>query len=175
MIKIPSQYDVELGFAINDKIEMALSGSPEVKKYYQITQRDQIFLPENQEAIAAGATDTFSEITNLNPPTNQLYQIYKIMIDGNVELYLKQPAATNRWGTQRTPQGGYLTDRTSGLLGGQKLNIYITMDNPPSIQLVNITRVEVTPRLFYFGWRYSIKEISKPATYTPILVGGLAQ
>ena len=174
---MPTQYDVELGFAINDNVELALSGSPENKKYFKIIQRDTIFYSEDQSAIAAGATDTFSEITNLNPPMNQFYQIYKIMIDGNVQLFLKQPAATNRWGTQRSPQGGYLTDRTSGLLGGQKLNVYMTMDNPPSIQLVNITRVSVTPKIIFFGWRYSVVQIDKPPVgqYTPILVGGLAQ
>ena len=154
-----------------------MSGSPEVKKYYKITQRDTIFLPVEKDAIAAGATDIYEEETVLNPPTNQFYQVYKIMIDGNVQLYMKQPAATNRWGTQRSPAGGYLTDRTSGLLGGQKLNMYMTMDNPPSIQLVNQTRVSVTPRIYYFGWRYSIVQIEKPpeGQYTPILVGGLAQ
>ena len=56
------------------------------------------------------------------------------------------------------------------------MNLYMTIDNPPSIQLVNFTNVAITPKLLYFGWRYAIEELpTKPTTFTQITIGGLAQ
>ncbi|GAH26351.1 unnamed protein product, partial [marine sediment metagenome] len=97
-------------------------------------------------------------------------------IDGNVFLYLKQPAATNRWGTQRSPEGGFLTERISGIKGGMYTNLFFTIDNPPSIQLKNIQPVEITPKIWYIGWRYAIEELlNKPENFTEVSISGIAQ
>lgn len=180
--KMPTGMDLEKGFGIGDNIAIRIGGTI---KYYKVTNRDNIFYLEEADAISANSTASYEEITNLNPPHGQLYQVYKIWIDGNVYLYLKQPAATNRWGTQRSPAGGFLNDRISGVKGGMYTNLYFTIDNPPSVQLVNDQPVEITPKIWYIGWRYSIEEI--PATaeyftngkpqflYTQITITGLAQ
>ncbi len=165
--------DLEKGFAIGDNIALKIGGT---RKYYVVTNRDTIFYLNEPDAIAANTTDSYSELTELNPPHGQLYQIYKIWIDGNVELYLKQPAATNKWGTQRAPAGGLLNDRTSGVKGGMYTNLFFTIDNPPSVQLVNTQEISITPKIWYIGWRYAIEEApSTPSTFTEITISGLAQ
>ena len=165
--------DLELGFAINDNICVRIGGT---KKYYVVTNRDNLFYLHEADAVAAESTATYAEITNLNPPHGQIYQIYKVWIDGNVELYLKQPAATNRFGTQRSPEGGLLNDRISGVKGGMYTNLFFTIDNPPSIQLVNRQPVSINPKIWYIGWRYAIEEIpSKPGTFTEVTISGIAQ
>ena len=112
---MPTEFDLEKGFIINDNICIRIGGT---KKYYTVTNRDNMFYLEEPDAVAADSTASYSEVTNLNPPHGQLYQVMKIWIDGNIFLYLKQPAATNRWGTQRSPEGGFLNDRISGIKGG---------------------------------------------------------
>jgi len=168
-----TELDVEKGFAIGDNLALRIGG---VKMYYTITNRDNLFYLSEPDAVAANSTDTYSEVTNLNPPHGQLYQVYKIWIDGNVELYMKQPAATNIWGTQRAPAGGLLNDRTSGVKGGMYTDLYFTIDNPPSVQLVNRQDMSITPKIWYIGWRYAIEELpSKPATFTEVSISGIAQ
>ena len=170
---MPTQWDLERGFSIGDNVCIKIGGT---KKYYTITNLDNIFYLDTPAAIAANSTATYSEITNLNPPHGQLYQIFKIWIDGNVYLYLKQPAATNRWGTQRSPEGGFLNDRTSGVKGGMYTHLFFTIDNPPSVQLVNQQPVSITPKIWYIGWRYAIQELTtKPAQFTEISITGLSQ
>ena len=170
---MPTGMDLEQGFAISDNICIRIGGT---KKYYTVTNRDNLFYLEEHDAVGAESTSTYSEITNLNPPHGQIYQIYKVWIDGNVYLYVKQPAATNRWGTQRSPEGGFLNDRTSGTKGGMYVNLFFTIDNPPSIQLRNIQPVSITPKVWYIGWRYAIEELpNKPATFTEITISGIAQ
>lgn len=165
--------DLEKGFGIGDNIAIKIGGT---LKYYRITNRDNLFYLNEPAAIASDSTASYSEITNLNPPHGQLYQVYKIWIDGNIYLYLKQPAATNRWGTQRSPEGGFLNDRTSGLKGGMHTNLFFTIDNPPSIQLVNEQPVSITPKIWYIGWRYAIQDLPiKPENFTEITIGGIAQ
>lgn len=165
--------DLEQGFAIGDNICIKIGGT---KKYYVVTNRDNMFYLDEADAVAANTTDTYSELTNLNPPHGQLYQVYKIWIDGNVYLYLKQPAATNRWGTQRSPEGGFINDRISGVKGGMYVNLFFTIDNPPSIQLVNQQPISITPKIWYIGWRYAIEALpSKPNTFTEITISGIAQ
>jgi len=170
---MPTEIDLEKGFALGDNIAIRIGGT---KKYYIVTNRDNLFYLDEPAAVAAESTATYNEITNLNPPHGQLYQVYKIWIDGNVYLYLKQPAATNRWGSQRSPEGGFLNDRTSGVKGGMYTNLFFTIDNPPSIQLRNIQPVSITPKIWYLGWRYAIEELpSKPPQFTEITISGIAQ
>ena len=170
---MPTEIDLEKGFALGDCVCIRIGGT---KKYYTVTNRDNLFYLDEADAIAADTTDTYSELTNLNPPHGQLYAVYKIWIDGNVELFLKQPAATNRWGSQRSPEGGLLNDRTSGVKGGMYTNLYFTIDNPPSIQLVNRQPVSITPKIWYIGWRYAIEELSiKPSQFTEITISGISQ
>ncbi len=170
---MPTQWNPELGFAIGDNICLRIGAT---LKYYNISNRDTIFLQETPGEIAADSTDSYSEVTNLNPPHGQLYSIYKIWVDGNIKLYCKQPAATNRFGTQRSPAGGFLTDHISGMKGGMYLNLNFTIDNPPSIQLVNEQNIAITPKIWYIGWRYAIEELpSKPTQFTQITISGIAQ
>ena len=168
-----TQWDPELGFAIGDNVCLRIGGT---LKYYTISNRDNIFLLDERDAVAADSTQSYAEVTELNPPHGQLYSIYKIWIDGNVELYMKQPAATNRWGSVRSPAGGLLNDRTSGVKGGLYTNLHFTIDNPPSIQLVNAQPVSISAKLWYIGWRYAIEALdSKPAQFTQITISGIAQ
>ena len=170
---MPTGMDLERGFAISDNICIRIGGT---KKYYTITNRDNLFYLEEHDAVAESSTNTYAEITNLNPPHGQIYQIFKLWIDGNVYLYVKQPAATNRWGTQRSPEGGFLNDRTSGTKGGMYVNLFFTIDNPPSIQLRNIQPVSITPKVWYIGWRYSIEELpNKPSNFTEVTISGISQ
>ena len=133
-----TSFDLEQGFAISDNVAIRIGG---IIKYYSVTNRDVIFYQKKHDEIEADSTESYSEITDLNPPHGQLYQIYKIWVDGNVKLYLKQPAATNKFGTHRSPAGGFLTDRISGLKGGMYVNLFFTIDNPPSVQQVTITGI----------------------------------
>jgi len=170
---MPTQWELEKGFSIGDNICIKIGGT---KKYYVVTNRDNLFYLDEPDAVAANSTASYEEVTNLNPPHGQIYQVYKIWIDGNVYLYLKQPAATNRWGTQRSPEGGFLNDRISGVKGGMYTNLFFTIDNPPSIQLRNIQPVSITPKIWYIGWRYAIQELqSKPENFTEVTISGIAQ
>ena len=170
---MPTAMDLEKGFGIGDNICIRIGGT---KVYYVVTNRDNLFYLEEADEVAADSTDTYSEVTNLNPPHGQLYFCQKIWIDGNVELYIKQPAATDRWGTQRSPAGGLLNDRTSGLKGGIYLNLFFTIDNPPSIQLVNRQSVAISPKIWYIGWRYTIEQLpSRPDIFTEVTISGISQ
>jgi len=170
---MPTGMNLESGFALGDNICIRIGGT---KKYYIVTNRDNLFYLDEPAAVGAESTATYNEITNLNPPHGQLYQVYKVWIDGNVYLYLKQPAATNRWGTQRSPEGGFLNDRTSGVKGGMYTDLWFTIDNPPSIQLRNIQPVSITPKIWYIGWRYAIEELpGKPSQFTEVTISGIAQ
>ena len=159
------------GLRVGDNVAIREVGGSRIK-FYTILNRDTIFLVDSHSALAAGGTEDYAEYTDLDPPSDQLYQIHKLeLAEGNVDVYLKQPAATNRWGTNRSPTGGYLDDEHDAAL----LNIWITEDYPPSVKLVNNTNVSVTVKLRWWGWKYLLQKIDKPATFTPINVGGLAR
>ncbi len=170
---MPNQYSPELGFGINDNIAIKIGAT---RKFYKVVNRDTLFYLNEPDAVAANTTTSYAEVTQLNPPHSQLYQIYKIWLDGNVELSLKQPASTDRWGSQRSPSGGLINDRVSGLKGGVYLNLWFTIDNPPSVQLVNRQPVEISPKIWYIGWRYAIEEVQgTPQNYTEVTISGLSQ
>jgi len=160
------------GLAIGDFVEVRIGT---IKKYYQIINRDTIFYVDKHPSISAGSESGYTSIDALDPPSGQLYQFYAIMVDGNVKVFLKQPAATNRWGTEKSPEGGMITDKISPVTSGQLVNLWCYEDFPPVVNIKNDTNVSIAPTLYWFGWRYEIVEVPKPAVYTPIVIGGLSR
>jgi len=170
---MPTEFNLPGGCAVGDNLKVRIGKQTEF--FCKITNRDTIFLRDEVGDVAGlGTTDPYEEVTNLNPPVQQVYQVYGILIDGNVELYLKQPSPTNRWGTQRVPAGGFLTDRFCPVNNVQPVDIWIAQDFPPSRQIVNNTNVTINPILWWFGWKYEYVKLEKePDYYTSVVVGGL--
>lgn len=164
--------DLQKGLRVGDNVGIREVGGA-ITRYFKVINRDTIFLVDTHAALATGSTEDYTEYTNLNPPIDQLFQIYKLeLAEGNVDVYLKQPAATNRWGTNRSPTGGYLDDEHDTAL----VDIWMTEDYPPAVKLVNNTDVTVTPKLRWWGWKYLLESLpQKPTTFTPINIGGLAR
>lgn len=171
--------DKKEGLAIGTNIAIKIGAETIYKK---ITNRDTIFYRDAHSALATATTESYAEVTNLDPPGSQLYQIHTVLIDGNVEVQLKQPAATNRWGTQRSPTGGYLLDKYSSLGAGEPINLWILEDYPPNVQLYNNTGVSIAATLWWIGWRYDVLEIAReingriktgtrPATFMEVAIG----
>lgn len=159
---------------IGDNLRVILIGG-EVK-WYTITAIDDIFYRDAHSALAAAGTESYAEVTNLNPPAGQLYWIGRVETECNVKIYLKQPAATSRWGTNKSPDGGLLATDSSSILSGRPVNVWIAEDYPPNVQLVNSTNVSITPILWWIGRRFAIKEIKEvPVYYTVIRIGGLSE
>jgi hypothetical protein len=158
---------------IGDNLRVIYIGGEE--KFYTITSVDDIFYRDEHSSLAAGATESYAEVTNLDPPTGQLYWIGRIETECNVKIYLKQPAATNRWGTNKAPEGGLLFSDMTPILSGRRINLWIAEDYPPNVQLVNDTNVSITPVIYWIGKRFAVKEISKPSVYKTIKIGGISE
>ena len=153
-------------------------------KYYQILKWDDIFYKDRHAALAADDTESFANVTALDPPIDQFYYFYSAEIDGNFRMLLKQPAATNRWGTNRSPQGGWLFDLSSPLTSNRNISIWCSENYPPAVQLENYTNVELNrPIIWWIGMRFSVRYLGSrgqagfepPKNYTPIQVGGVAE
>lgn len=151
-------------------------------KYYKIVKMDDVFLKDRHAALVADGTESYANVTNLDPPIDQFYYLWSVEIDGNIRLLLKQPAATNRWGTNRSPTGGWLFDISSPVTSDRRIELWCAENYPPAVQLENHTNVTCDrPILWWIGRRFSIKEMSvddpeiKAGKYTPIQIGGLAE
>ena len=160
---------------IGDNLEVHYVGG--TVKYYKITGIDDIFYEDaHATAVDAGGMESYAEISNLNPPEGQLYYFDGVEVDGNVKVRLKQPAATSRLGTMKSPEGGLLRMITSGVGGPRQVNLWVVKDYPPNVQLENFTDVSCTVTLYWIGLRFSIVPmISKPQLYTPVRIGGIAE
>ena len=158
---------------IGDNLKVIYIGGE--SKFFTVTALDDIFYRDAHDALTAGSTESYAEISNLDPPTGQLYFFYKIETECNVKIYLKQPAATNRLGTNKSPEGGLLIDATGTILDGREVDIWVGEDYPPNVQLINGTNVSITPILWWIGKRFAVQKIAQPAVYTTVKVGGLSE
>jgi hypothetical protein len=164
---------------IEDNLKVIYIGG-EVK-WFTITSEDDVFYRDAHDALAAAGTESYAEVSNLDPPTGQLYYFYRIETECNVKIYLKQPAATNRLGTNKSPEGGMLTEIGGQPLSGREVDIWVAEDYPPNMQIVNSTNVSITPILWWIGKRFGVKEIkgrdgSSPfPVYTTIRIGGISE
>lgn len=159
-----------------DYLEVLFVGGQ--KKYFQIKRTDDIFYRDAHAALAAGGTEAFTNIVALDPPIDMLHYIYNIQLCGNVQLQLKLPASTNRWGTNRSPTGGIMNDTLSPMTSGAHIELWCAENYPPAIQLINNTNVSITPIIWWKGRRFSIQEINKPGigvAFTTVQIGGIAE
>ena len=160
------------GLRIGDNIEVRIGTQ---YKYYKMKNRDPIYYTYEGSSVTSGTSaPSYTEASDLDPPTLQIYQFYSVMPDCNLKVYIKQPASTNRWGTNKSPTSGYITDRESPISGGLYQNLWVIEDYPPNIGFGNSLNVDVTPNVKFYGWRYEIIPLeSKPAVFTPVSVMGL--
>jgi len=143
-------------------------------KYYTITAVDEIFYRDEHSSLSAQSEEDYSEVTALDPPEDQIYCITTIETNSNIKIYVKQPAATNRFGTNRSPEGGMLIDLTSSLMNARKVNIWISANNPPAVKVVNPTNVTITPVIWWIGRRFAVRELEKkPEVYKTVRIGGI--
>lgn len=160
---------------VGDNLEVHLIGGVE-PVYCTIKGMDNMFYEDAHSAVSAADTESYAEVSNLDPPTGQLYYFDGVEVDGNVKVRLKQPAATNRWGTNKSPEGGLITMIASGVSGARNIDIWVAEDYPPNVQLENFTDVSITPTLFWNGLRFSVRKLpAKPEAYTPIKIGGISE
>jgi hypothetical protein len=155
------------GLRIGDNIKVLIPGGGGAAKYYKITNRDQLFYNDAHSAITAGSYEDYAEITNLNPPSSEIIQVYKITKNANIQINLKQPATVNRFGTNRSPEGGPIpTD--------ELIDLWILKNYPPQVKLSNNTGVSITPTLKWHGWRYQVDELrAPPEVFTIVSVTGV--
>ena len=168
---MPTQIDESKGFQINDFIKIQST-------FYKITGRDNLRLPitPSSSAIASGVTSSDISLDDLNPKYEQeIYQIVQIVPKHNVQIFMKQPASTLRWGTNKKPSVAYLFDRMATFDGGETNNIFITNYQQPVIQIKNGTNLSMIPVVYFLGWKYRVIKVpqAQVSTFTEEQVGGL--
>ena len=167
---MPTYLDLKKGLAPGDNIAIRIG---ENIKFFRILNRDVILWKQELDAISAGSAMSFTEVTELNPPDDELYQVFRFdLLEGNVQVQFKQPSSTNRLGLERSPEGGFVTDRNDEAVQ----DFWVLEDFPPSIQVTNGTNVSITPKFMWWGWRYLIRHLpQKPDAFTLVNVGGIAR
>jgi len=165
-----------------DYLEVIFVGGEVI--YYQILKMDDIFYKDRHAALAADGTESYANVVNLDPPIDQLYYLFSAEVDGNFRLLLKHPAATNRWGTNRSPQGGWLFDISSPVTSNKSIEIWCSENYPPAVQLENHVNVTLNrPIIWWIGKRFSVRRLGSrgqpgftpPPNWTTVQVGGVAE
>ncbi len=167
---MPTYIDYPKGFAIGDTIKLR-------SMYYRIKAKDNLRLPVTfSTAISANTTGSDTSVDELNPKfQTELYQVVQIVPKQNIKIFLKQPASTLRWGTNKSPSNAFVSDRLASYDGGEINNIFITSYQQPVVQFNNPTTISITPIVFFLGWKYQIEEMKSILVgqpYTEVQYGG---
>ncbi len=160
--------DYEKGFAVGDVLKVR-------NCFMRIKGKDSIRIYKDFDSTATGVTSSDTSIDELNPKYGtEIYQIVQVVPSHNVQVFVKQPASTLRWGTNLAPSIGFVSDRISSYDGGETNNIFITNYQQPVLQVKNTTLKTISaPRVFFFGWKYQIEELKDySGAYTPVQYGG---
>ena len=156
-----------------DIVKVLNPGGGEV--FLQVTNTDKLVYEDVASAVAANTTEgSYTAVNNLNPPYDQLYHITRLEIDGNVRVRLRQPAAMQRFGVERSPDQ-VLQDRDAPIGMGFPIVFWITENNQPARLLINNTETSITPTFWWHGWKYSVMRLPGPVTgpFRTIAVTGL--
>ncbi|MFH8107831.1 MAG: hypothetical protein QXJ25_02295 [Candidatus Aenigmatarchaeota archaeon] len=161
-----SYWELEIG----DHLRVIYPGGE--SKFYTIIGVDDIFVTTKHGPIAPASVSGFEEVTELNPPSDQLYWIGRIETEYNVKIFVKHPITTTRFGTSRSPAGGYLTSDAFSTLEGREVSLWIAEDYPPAVQIENPNLVPVAPSISWIGKKFIVAEIkTPPSVFKTIKIG----
>ena len=87
-----------------------------------------------------------------------IYQVTRLEVEqGNIKILVRHPQSTSRFGTERAPDSGLITDHDDHIA----TDLWTFENFPPAIQFTNGTNVSITPVLRWIGWTYRILQIQK--------------
>ncbi len=154
-----------------------------MNKYFQVqaTEPFNYATGEGSEtefsSVSTGSTSGFKNIKILEPDKTprRLFQVWPGIKDGCV-YFVKIPTGTNRWGIDEDKDVGYLDNLKSPYYAKNRhYEIWLISDFYPSINASNATGASITPKVYFEGMKYDIKELlGKPAVFRALTLGGVA-
>ena len=143
----------------------------DTREYFQVQYIEPVYVYiHNFGTLAAGQKTNITEISDLDLYENELGQWRLLLLD-DVEVTVRQPRGVERGttkvvSTKVTPHL-ILIDRslksTEIYTFEDKYRVYLVVENP--------TNYTITPRILFFGWKFRLKPIPKPAKWTDIPIG----
>ena len=113
-------------------------------------------------AVASGSESDYKNIEVLEPsktPKHLAFILWGVKTGG--QYYLKLPTGTNRFGTDRDKDIGYITNETSPWVEpNSKWSFWLINDYYPAINFINNTLFSITPQIFFQGIKYDIEEVT---------------
>lgn len=134
-------------------------------------------------AVASGSNSGYQNIEVLEPskaPRHLAKIRWGVKTGG--KYFLKLPTGTDRLGTDRDKDIGYITNEISPWVDPDPdWEFWLLNDYFPAINFVNNTLFTVTPQVFFQGVKYDIEEVTGPEKadiegskrFTIINIGGV--
>lgn len=120
-------------------------------------------VPEFDEVVPGGESG-FRNISVLEPddrPMRLFYVVWGVKSGGRYKV--KIPPGTDRFGTDEDRDAAYITNEKSPYYDPNPLYAFWLVHNVyPSINFINTTPVTVKPKVWFYGVKYTLEEVSDP-------------
>lgn len=143
----------EKGYPMNGLVAIRKQGGDYM--VVKVLGKDVFTIQINESSLAASGTSDFTEVSQLNPVVGEFLQVLRIGLRGEVVVRISQPAGTRRLGTDKSSNGGTLTQDISPIGNEVPVN-YITLEQNSLQRRIDNNYIQaVSASLRYTGYRYS--------------------
>lgn len=122
-------------------------------------------------SVSAGSESGFKNIDNVDPnerPKRLQFTMWGVR-DG-CQYFIKIPTGTNRLGTDKDLDVGYITCLISPYFApDEQFGFWLIHDFYPAVNAKNVTAAAVTPKVWFKGIKYDIEEIPVGDLLTKLL------
>lgn len=112
-------------------------------------------------AVASGGNAGFKNIEVLEPDTHHLYGLDWGVKD-RCRYYMKVPTGNDRLGLDEDMDVGFVNNKTSPWLRpNPHYGFWIVEDQYPSFNAYNDSPLSLTPKIYFYGYKYFMVEVTK--------------
>lgn len=140
------------------------------KKFYKIIGKEPIMYETGRTdtaefvAVASGGSSGYKNIEVLEPDDSHLYGLDWGVKD-RCRYHLKIPTGNDRLGLDKDMDVGFVHNLMSPwVLPNPIYGMWLTGDMYPAINAFNDSPLSLTPKVYFYGYKFEIAEVTDPAT-----------
>ena len=147
--------------------------------YYEITAVEGFTYVTGEETtayfstVASGSESGFKNIEVLEPSDSPPRLFYLVFgVKDLAKYYVKIPSGSDRFGTDEDKDIGYIDAQISPYFEpNEDFAFWLVQDYYPSINCKNVTPVTITPKIWFYGYKYDIQKVTSAETIAKLKSG----
>jgi len=131
-------------------------------KFYHVVSKDFLYYEYVGDPVASGDSTRKIDIEALKPDKNQIYIFTVGIKNKGIKVIFYQPSSESRFGVKGAPDAEISYEVSPAENPNPAITFVTTPIRTISVVFKNESDVTITPKLVFYGMKYTIEEVEDP-------------